>query len=229
MLIKKTTRLEREGSEALATRKSPVDGRGHRIPGEWWVHPGRAEIQKLYSDALHTAPPRFQGRVLKGYVAHHPEAAWDPNSWFVEFWWELRSRRDGQAKILLKAIAAGIQAPADLGMPRHRAKQRRLAWARSALKGYWRPHVMELRNLLREYRTTRQCSRRAHHAELAERATRLRNEFVARIVKLTGYQPTPLELEDSPLSAVLRKAASLRYGVSERALHDRPHKSVAFR
>lgn len=225
-LLEEIDLLEREGTQALATRTIGLDGSGRRIPGEFWRDPGRLEIQKLYADALHAVPPKLRTRVLKGYLAHHPVSAWDPNSWFISFWWELRGRRDPEAKRLLKAIGSGIQAPADLGISKHRAREWRLKWGRSLLKKYWLPQVPVLSGLHREYRNTERWSRRAD-GELTERAADLRKDFVARFHKLTGYAPTRHEVDTVPFSRMLLRAASRACGVSERLLHNRAQKSVA--
>jgi hypothetical protein len=224
ILIKKIDRLEREGSQALATRITMRDASGRSTPGKWWIDPTRAEIQKLYSDAFQSVPPRLRGRVLRGYVAHYPTPAWDPDSWFRALWWQLRTRKDPEAKKLLRAIAAGIQAPAALGMPKHRARRQQLSWARAAL-ARWRRNKITQR-LSRDHRAALKQARRT--PSLPTDVNRSREQLRANILQLTGAAPSDAELDELPLSRLLLKLAAQMFGIPSRALHDRPHKSVAF-
>jgi hypothetical protein len=221
-LLRQIDRLERQGAGALATPTVGLDSAGREIPGEFALWPRRQEIQALYENAFRSSPTRFQGRILKGYVSHFAQLAWDPSSWFFPLWWELRARRDRHSKVLLLAVAAGVQAPAQLGMPVARAKQQRLDFARLALKR-WKRESPKLRAELRECRKAQIWLTRKGDRTLARRVDQLRHHLQERLERLTGYQPTREELDTLPLSRILLRAAHRAFDVPERTLHNKRH------
>ena len=194
-------------------------------PTAVWFEPfpaRRGELQAIaksvFDDAA-TVTEKAQTKVVRDYVSHFPEVAFDPNSWFWNHYWIWRARRNQEDQRFLNAVARGVRAYAPGSMSKHRFKATLVKSAKQyrdqlKQKTEWK----ELFDLgIRESRS--------HDRSVATRAVRdYLLPLIRQIETETGYRSDVKEIQDKGLGVVRLKAVARKYStpkvkVSETDLH----------
>ena len=183
-----------------------------------WFQPlseRRGEVQDLAERAYDEAASLAEkATVVRDYVSHFPQLAFDPDSWFWDVYWTARARRSVDDLRLLGALARGTKAPAPGWMPKKRWRASRLQFAKRRRNELKRRSSWQ--TLYHHWRESRSLGKAAREGGRRQYLVPLIREIKAE----TGYQTSENELSQIGLADVLSKAVSKQLRIRERNLHD---------
>ena len=157
---------------------------------------------------------RKREEIVRDYVSHFPQLAFDINSWFWDVYWDARARQNADDRCLLRAVARGAVAPAPAWMPKKRWRASQLQLAKRRLGELKRkPSCKTLYKCWRE-------SRSLDPAVVKKDRQRYLLPLIQEIETATNYTTSANELSKHGLAAVLSKAISKQFHLRERDLHD---------